>query len=1051
MSKTDFKNTKATSKFSRIHDLAKVFSISPSSPFLDELVSALCDGRIFKNFRPSENPQLLPEATIFVPSRRAARALSIAFLDASDGEAQLLPSIKTLGDVGDDEFGIVSGIDDIASIPNSVGALERKLILSTLVRKWVDALSAETRRLYGDEEIFIPSSQADAVRLSADLCKLLDEITQEESGWAKIESVVPQEHAQWWSLTSNFLGIIMENWPKVLAARGLMDPAMRSLALLEKRIERYATNGSKGPVIVAGSTGSVPSTRKFLEVISKLPNGAIVLPGVDKAISGAEWQSLDPKHQSAGASPESHPQFGLATLLRALGVERDNVVDLDQTANEIGDRSKIVSTALSMPEYSGQWRENVSSFTEENLLLAFEPVTLIEAGNERQEALAIALALRETLETKNKSAALVTPDRNLAHRVSIELHRFGIEVDDTAGAPLRNTQFGLFVRQLLQFCFGHAARADIAALLKSPMMPAGSSHDDARQVGEIYERYFLRGTIGLPQAGSLSDWVKGQSGRTSTTRSSNLPEDVLAQVLAQSRNIDAALLEMKALTHSTEVQPLHRYIEKLISAFERLCIDDNGIQLCQASVGYIEMQALFEEILATAASGFLIEPADFPSVFEAIIAPITVRLRTPTHPRLHIYGPLEVRLLNHDRIILGGLNEGTWPGATRNDAFLNRLMRHQLGMASPERGTGLAAHDFQQLIGKKEIFLSRSSRVDKAPTISSRWVQRLLAVVGEPTSGAMRRRGNRLLAFANMMDDTGQKPKRGKRPCPAPPVEARPTSLPVTDIETWIRDPYALYAKRILGLRALMPLEREPDNLLKGTLYHAIMEDYVNHSRFEQEEATRLSDLKELARLHIVAEKLPADIEALWLMRFEEIAEKFVQWETLYQAEYCAREIHKEIQGGIPLANKGFYLHARADRIDILSDGRILVMDYKTGNSPSVAQARTLSPQLALEGAIARKGGFNDIAEGELADLAFMRLRQGSDFKFEQVADNNNSIDEIVETAVSNLEALINKFKDPAMGYISRRAPFKHEMMDLDYDHLARTREWSFGEEGDNE
>lgn len=1035
--------------------VARLFSISPGTAFLSELVSALCAGKIIQGFVPADDPLILPDATIYVPNRRTARELAVAFLDFDGhGQAMLLPDIRTLGDVSDEEFGISPNLEDAANLPNPVGDLERKLELSTLVRKWVDALSTETRRLYGDEDIFIPSSQADAIHLSGDLCKLLDEITREESGWDKINKVMPAEHAQWWDLTSSFLRIVMEYWPKLLAERHQIDPANRTVTLLEKRITQYERNGSCGPVIVAGSTGSVPSTRRFLEVISSLPNGAVVLPGVDFSMDEDQWKALDTEKPSSSDAAQSHPQFGLAALLRSLGVVRQSVTPLGKIGSQIKTRSQVVSLALSLPEHTDQWKQELSSIPITSLNDALGKIGLIEASNERQEALAIALALRETLETGEKTAALVTPDRNLAQRVSIELRRFGIEVDDSAGTPFRNSQMGLFIRQLLQFCFGGGGNADIASLLKSSLAPIGYSINKARQFGEAFEENLLRGKVGRPVVGSLTAWVdhqnsigKQQGGTDDNTETSEELKDYC-------RNLDEVLVGLAELAASQIPVRFGDYIAHFSVVLSRICADDEGNLVCASASGFAELMSLFEEVNATSASEFLIHPADLPSTFEAIIAPLTVRSKRQTHPRLHIYGPLEVRLLHYDRIVLGGLNEGTWPGATRNDAFLNRLMRQQLGMATPERSTGLAAHDFQQLMGKDEVILSRSRRVDKAPTIASRWVQRMLAVVGEDTSRAIRNRGSFYLEIAEALENTREKPKRGVRPCPVPPLESRPKSLPVTDIETWIRDPYALYAKRILGLRALPPLEREPDNLLKGTLYHGIMEDYVCLSRVDQSEAIRVSELRALARVHIKSQQLAPDVEVLWLMQFDEISERFVRWETEYFLENSVHQIRNEVQGGIELSQGEFYLHARADRVDVFKDGHLLVMDYKTGGSPSKPQARTLSPQLALEGVIARGGGFGEGEKAELEDLAFLRLRMGKDFSYDSIAqDKKRDLDliELTDQARSNLEALVQEFRDPATGYISRRAPFKREIMDFDYDHLARTREWSFGEEGEDE
>ncbi|MEM9276952.1 MAG: double-strand break repair protein AddB [Pseudomonadota bacterium] len=1034
---------------------SNVFSIPSRCNFLHVLVESLMNGRIVPEFVPAQNPLLLLQATIFVPNRRTARALSVAFLEASNAKAQLLPRIKTLGDTEDDSFGLLPEAEDLDYLPKAVGTLERKLELANLIRHWVDSLSLESKRLYGDEDIFIPSSQADAVRLADDLCRLLDQITQEEINWNAIQNIIPEEHAQWWSITSTFLKIIMETWPQVLEEQGLIDPAEKARRQIERRIGFYRTRGASGPVIVAGSTGSVPSTQRFLQVVSGLGNGAVVLPGLDTDMPDVEWRTLSMDPAKSRETLETHPQFGIAKLLETIGVDRDSVIELSGHSTTPEVRSRTVSTALALPVFSASWKDGFSGIDSGKLEQAFKGVSLVEAANERQEAIAIAIALRETLEDSGKTAALVTPDRNLARRVKVELKRFDIDVDDTAGSPLLSSPVGMFVRMLIRFCFDVNSKAELASLLKSPFLLAGTSVQQARKNAELVEMLALRGSVGTPACGHLREFVEDRHAQLS--RQGRLKEQEgeqhrnWQQILDYAQTLHTILTPLAALSDAKGVQKLATYILKLLDVLTETTINEHGDSSIANSSGTKELQDLFEEILGGDAANFEVLPHDFPSVFEALVAPVTVRQNQATHPRLHIYGPLEIRLLSHDRIIMAGLNEGTWPLATRNDAFLNRTMRQQLGMASPERRIGLAAHDFQQIMGTSEVFLSRASRVDKAPTIASRWLQRMFALLGHEQTKKIRDRGTQYLLYASRLDEEDQKTGRQSRPNPKPPVAVRPKSLPVTDIETWIRDPYALYAKRILGLRPLQPLEREPDHLLLGTLYHSIFEEYVSPDNMKMELKDRFTKLGEIAVQKISDEKLASDIAMVWQYRFAEIAKQFVEWEEQYFTETPASKTLKELDGKLLLSNGGFLLHARADRIDLLEDGRISVLDYKTGSSPSLKQARSLSPQMALEGAIAEAGGFMDVGKAELAEIAFIRLIQGKKFGLQSISDNKNPIPDIISQTQANLEALIAQYQNEDTGYVSRRAPFRDGDISGDYDHLARTREWSFGEEGDSD
>ena len=1035
--------------------LQNIYSIPAECDFLQVLVKSLMDGTLIDGFHPKDDPLLLSSVTIFVPNRRAARALSTAFLSTNDEEALLLPEIRTLGDVGDEDFGITADSSHFGQPGEEIKPLERTLQLANLVQHWVDAMEEETRRLYDDEDIIIPSSRADAVLLAQDLSILLGQITQEEIDWSAIRNIVPDNHAEWWKLTTTFLNILMEAWPEHLQSKGLLDPAERAAKLLDLRTEFYLSHNNEGPVIVAGSTGSVASTRRLLKAVASLRDGAVILPGLDKSISSIEWQALGDTKEKDQSALETHPQFGLAQLLANMNVDRDTVKEIGRKTTNGSYRQKILGLAMAPAKFTSNWLTHSSTLEHDKIQQAFATISIIDATNERQEALAIAIALREILTDPSKTAALVTPDRNLARRVSMELLRYDINVDDTGGSPLKNSRTAIFMRQILQVCFLPFQNSELAALLKNAFLLVGQSSEDAQHLARTFELACLRGVIKKPVPGNFETFVKDRKCELASAKHISSPvkritEDDWQSLAEYAGRIDEILKPLIELSCSNEEFPLEKFFLKVAVSAEALSLDDDGVSQILSGEGAIELKRLFEDVIVMEECQFFLRAHDFPSVFEAILKSVVTRPRGNTHPRLHIYGPLEVRLLEHDRVILAGLNEGTWPQTTRNDAFLNRLMRQELGMSSPERRTGLAAHDFQQLMGKKEVFLSRSSRVDKSPTVASRWLQRLSALIGDKQTANLRKRGDLYLQYADQLDKSTEENKRVERPNPKPPVAARPTSLAVTDIETWIRDPYALYSKRILKLNPLDPLEREPDPMLKGTLYHAIMQEYAETVDASQPGDKRLQSLISLSKKQIEEQKLPTDISAVWQLRFEEIAEAYIAWEDNYHSKQKVAARFCEIEGSLKLANDSFHLRARADRIDVNQDGSVHIIDYKTGVGPSIKQAQSLSPQLALEGLIATKGGFDEGGSGEIADLTYLRLRRGKEFKAQSISTRDQTPGNIINNAKSELLKLVKGYQYWEQGYLSRRAPFKDGDISGDYDHLARTREWSFGEdEGD--
>ena len=346
--------------------LRNIYSIPAECDFLQVLVSSLVDGTLIESFHPKDDPLLLSTVTIFVPNRRAARALSTAFLSIHDEEALLLPDIRTLGDVGDEDFGITADSSHFGQPGEEINPLERTLQLANLVQHWVDAMEEETRRIYEDEDIIIPSSRADAILLAQDLSLLLGQITQEEINWSDVRNIVPDNHAEWWKLTTTFLNIIMEAWPEHLRSRGLLDPAERAAKLLDLRTEFYLSKKNEGPVIVAGSTGSVTSTRRLLRAVADLENGAVVLPGLDKSIPDLEWQSLADVKETNRSVLETHPQFGLAQLLASIKVDRENVEEIgDQTSIGLY-RQKLLGLALTPSKYTANWLSDSANLQDSN-------------------------------------------------------------------------------------------------------------------------------------------------------------------------------------------------------------------------------------------------------------------------------------------------------------------------------------------------------------------------------------------------------------------------------------------------------------------------------------------------------------------------------------------------------------------------------------------------------------------------------------------------------------------------------------------------------------
>ena len=755
----------------------RVFTIAASAPFLPTLIEALLQDRLGLGFKPDGDPLSLAAATIYLPTRRACRQAQKIFLEVLKSDAAILPRIVPVGDVDEDELAFAEAAsaenaDAALELPEALDGLGRVMPLAELILKWAQTIAPRVR----GQAPLVANNPATAFALAKDLARLMDDMATRQVDWGKLDGLVPDELDKYWELTLDFLRFIRTNWPAILAD-GRIEPAERRDLLIAAEAKRLAA--SKGPVIAAGSTGSIPATATLLATIARLPRGALVLPGLDTDLDDATWRIV--ASGDATDSAHGHPQFAMAALLTRIGILRDRVPTLGKrTAHG---RERLTSEALRPAAASELWRDRLrdTDFAA-HADRAMADIAVIEAANAEEEALAIAVALREAMEQPSKTAALVTPDRTLARRVLAALARWNVPVDDSGGDALADTPAGVFARLAAEAALNGLPPVPMLALLKHPMC-----RFDAGAVSSL-ERAVLRGprpktgTAGLEHALNTFRAERDTLHRSDPRRFLNEAQLEAASDLVA--GLKAALAPLEAL--AKEAQPFAAIAERHQQVLTAL----GGVteELAQA----------FDEIIET--GSLAVEPGDYAELFHAALADRKVR-RPEADVRVRIYGAIESRLQSVDRLVLGGLVEGVWPPETRADPWLSRPMRHQLGLDLPERRIGLSAHDFAQALGAREVILTRAAKLGGAPTVASRFVQRLAAVAGETRWNAALQRGARYAEYARALDDAGAA-KPMPRPEPRPPLEARPRRLSVTEIEDLLRDPYTIYAKHVLQLAA---------------------------------------------------------------------------------------------------------------------------------------------------------------------------------------------------------------------------------------------------------
>ncbi|HEY2136352.1 MAG TPA: double-strand break repair protein AddB, partial [Xanthobacteraceae bacterium] len=411
----------------------RVFTIPSSVPFLPALVRALVGGELVPGFAPASDPLTLATATLYLPTRRACRLARDVFLDVMQTDAALLPRIVPIGDIDEDEIAFAEAATgasaaDALDLPPALGGLTRRMLLARLVLAWAKRLKPPP----GDHPLVVATPAA-ALALADDLARLMDDIATREVDWGRLDGLVPEHVDTYWQLTLDFLKIAREAWPKILAERQAIEPAERRDRLINAEAARLAA-ATAGPVIAAGSTGSMPATAKLLATIANLRNGAVVLPGLDTDLDEEAWDLIsDSRGDETGptAWPAfGHPQFAMRALLARIGISRGEVTQLRAPAAY--GREVVLSEALRPAAATDRWQDRLRE-VDAHLTNGLAGLTVIEAANAEEEALAIAVALREAVETKDRTAALVTPDRALARRVLAALGRWNVAVDDSGG------------------------------------------------------------------------------------------------------------------------------------------------------------------------------------------------------------------------------------------------------------------------------------------------------------------------------------------------------------------------------------------------------------------------------------------------------------------------------------------------------------------------------------------------------------------------------------------------------------------------------------------
>jgi ATP-dependent helicase/nuclease subunit B len=949
-----------------------VFTIPTHRSFADSLAAGLIA-------KFGGEPLGLASGRILLPNNRAVRAVTEAFVRAS-GSGLLLPRLIPIGDPELDERigGALDPADSAEPVPPAIDPLERMAMLAALVR--------------GPDE-----SAAEALRLAAELARTIDALAIEEVEPSCLSGAVADapELARHWEKALERFRAVLEHWPALLAERGRIDLTDRRNRLLRQTAERWRESPPAGFTVAAGITTAAPAIADLLRQVTRMPEGMVVVPGLSLfgAMPDVEWEALGP--DETGRAEETHPQYHLKLLLDRIGVARGEVQLWPSSGRSASPavRTRAIAHAMTGADFSDKW--NALRPAERRLT----GIRAAELADPAAEAQAIALAIRETLETPGRTAALVTPDRILAQRVSALLGRWGIDADDSAGRALSQMPPGTLLLAIASAAAEDFAPVSLLALLKHPLV--GGEGDERRKWMDDV-RLLDIALRGPRPAGALHGIDAQLEGKAVPQRAWE--------------RIRSSLTDLAKLGSARTMADL---AECIVASANRMA----GDRIWAGSAGraaaelIADVQALQTDLPVT--------PNDAVPILRQLLDNVRIRPPYGGHPRVFIWGLLEARLQQADLMILGGLNEGVWPALPAPDPWLAPKIRANLGLPGLEFRVGLSAHDFASALGAPQVLITRARRDSRSPTIASRLWLRLQAMTGGLAHDT------RLERLAVTLDAPALS-KPADRPQPMPSREQRPTRISVTAVDRLKADPFAFYAQQILGLNRLDPMDAEHSAAWKGTAVHRVLEDWL------REDDCDPGKLMDRARTLLASETIHPMLRALWQPRLMEA----IRWIE-------DREIENRAVGRLPLAAEirgeakfaGVLLHGKADRIDRFADGSLAIVDYKTGKAPAQKAVEAgFSLQLGLLGLIAAANGFEGVSGASRAHEYWSLSKYGDQFGKCVRPDKKMGADEFLEHARRN-------FGEVARKWLTGDEPFTAKLNPAyapygDFDQLMRLEEW---------
>ncbi len=746
----------------------------------------------------------LPEVKFFLPNRRSCREFREIFLAK---KSTFLPQIKAISDISYEDF--------FDFLPNQTAKDEIDELLQINVLQGLDYLfflskEIQKQSVFGEDLDF-----EHAFKIALNLQNLFDEIEREEIDLSKLNEIDDSNLSQHRLLTLDFLKNFHVKIKNSLLKKNIFFASASQNFIIQKFVSLLENQGSKAPIVIAGSTGSVSFSAKLIRAISQ--KNYVVLYGAT----------------NENFTEENHPQFFLNRLIQFLKIEKKTITQIaeEKFCLSSNTRQNLISLMVLPSAETLKWQEIYKHLdiekTAQDLTKNFR---LIEAKNEIEEAKIIKLILHEALQN-NKTTALITNNDKLASLVKLELTQDNLPFNDARNLSIFNSHLVNFLLLILELIESDFNSHSLLAILKNPLC----SHSKDKEILADFEIKILR----QDRANSGLDGIKKKL----------KDEEVLREFF------NKFCFELVSGSHT-----LASHTASLIKTAENLS-KKTWSQLLEQEPAQIELFEFFEKLKT---QQIALDKKNLLSLFKNLLSQVSYFEKSDAGAPIQILSTIEARLLNYDLVVIASLNEGDFP-QIESENWLGKKIKKDLGIDRTLKKVGQSAYDFCNYLSNESVVLTRCKSSNGAVLIESPFLLKFKTICQK--IGVSLDCGEKY--FALLAKQNSSESRQIEPANPKPKIEIRPKKISVTEISKLLSSPYDIYAKKILQLEELEKIDFEPSYAEFGSFIHEALEEFVKNPK----DANFFKKAEEIFEKYF----LFSEAKLIWWPKFENIFADFVK------------------------------------------------------------------------------------------------------------------------------------------------------------------------------